>query len=128
MEQRWKNRWKNINKRRKTKNRETRKNSREQHRFEFFFKKNEQWVKQCRFVQNMSFHWKEKGVKKCQFSNRSLIFDLFNPVLNWDFDFKNQFNCILAKFKCQPWSWPAFFLWFLVLNLCILIINWSTNF
>jgi len=30
-------------------------------------------------------------------------------VLNWDFDFKNQFNCIPVKFNYQPWSWPHFF-------------------
>jgi len=26
----------------------------------------------------------------------------FNQVLNCNFIFKNQFNCISAKFKCQP--------------------------
>jgi hypothetical protein len=25
-----------------------------------------------------------------------------------NFDFKNQFNCIPAKFNRRPWSWPSF--------------------
>jgi hypothetical protein len=40
--------------------------------------------------------------KKSIFPNQSLIFYLFNQFLNWDFDFKNQFNYIPAKLKCQP--------------------------
>jgi len=45
--------------------------------------------------------FKRKWLQRRQFPNQSLICDLFNQVFNCKFDFKNQFNCILAKFKCQ---------------------------
>jgi hypothetical protein len=80
------------------------------------------------FVQNAPFHLNKNGAKKCLFPNQFSVFNLFNQVHNCNFDFKNRFNCILVKFKCQPWSWPPFSLWSLVLNICILALNWSTNF
>jgi hypothetical protein len=71
------------------------------HRFlSFFF--NEQWMKRCRFGQNASFHLKKRAAKTCQSPNQSSICDLFNQVLSCNFDFKYQFNCILAKFNPQP--------------------------
>jgi len=76
-----------------------------------------------RFV---SFKWKWRQIS--QFPNQSYIFYLFNQVLICNFDFKNRFNCIFAKIKCQPWRWPFFSFWSLVLNLCILTLNWSINF
>jgi hypothetical protein len=63
----------------------------------------------------------------CQSPNQSLIFDLINQVLNCNFDFKNQFNCIPAKFNRWPWSWPPFPTWSLVSDLCNLTLNWSIN-
>jgi hypothetical protein len=74
----------------------------------------------------VSFKWKWRQIS--QFPNQSYIFYLFNQVLICNFDFKNRFNCISAKFKCQPWRWPLFLFWSLVLNLCILTLNWSINF
>jgi hypothetical protein len=68
----------------------------------------EYWMKQLCFEQNALFHFKENDAKTCQFPNQSLIFDLFNQDFNCNFDFKNQFNCIPVKFKCQPWSWLPF--------------------
>jgi hypothetical protein len=52
----------------------------------------------------------------------------FNQVLNCNFIFKNQFNCISAKFKCQPWSWPPFSFWFFVSDICNFIPNEPSNF
>jgi hypothetical protein len=57
-----------------------------------------------------------KGGKICQSSHWSSICDLFNCVLNYNFNCKNQFNYILAKFNHWPWSWPPFPNWSLVLN------------
>jgi hypothetical protein len=42
--------------------------------------------------------------KTCQNKKQSLICDLFNQVLNCNFDFKNQFNCSPNKFNRRPWS------------------------
>jgi len=72
--------------------------------------------------------FKRKWRQKCRLPNQSLIFYLSNQVLNYNFDFKNQFNYIPAKLKWQPWSWLPFSLWYLVLNLCIFILNWTINF
>jgi hypothetical protein len=54
------------------------------------------------------FHLKEMVPKTCQHPTQSSICDLFNEVLNNNFDFKYQFNCILAKFNCRSRSWPPF--------------------
>jgi hypothetical protein len=32
----------------------------------------------------------------------AIIKSLFNQVLSCNFDFKNRFNCVLAKIGCQP--------------------------
>jgi hypothetical protein len=56
-------------------------------------------MKRRHFERNTSFHLKENGATKLLFPNQSLIFNLFNQALNWDFDFKNQFNYNPAKFK-----------------------------
>jgi len=67
----------------------------------FFF--NEQCRKRHRFRQNSSFHLKGKGDKKaCQSSHRSLICDLFNRVLNCNFDWKINAIASLPKIKQQP--------------------------
>jgi hypothetical protein len=67
----------------------------------FFF--NEQCRKRHRFRQNSSFHLKGKGDKKaCQSSHRSLICDLFNRVLNCNFDWKINAIAFLPKIKQQP--------------------------
>ena len=62
----------------------------------------------------VSFKW--KAGRMCQSSHWSSICDLFNRVLNCNFNCKNQFNYIPVKFKQRPWSWPPFSLWSLVLN------------
>jgi hypothetical protein len=54
------------------------------------------------FYQNAPFHLKEMVPKTCQYPTQSSICDLFNQVLNSNFDFKYQFNCILAKFNFRP--------------------------
>jgi hypothetical protein len=77
---------------------------------------------------NGTVSFKRKIGQTCQSSHWSLICDLFNRVLNCNFDCKNQFNCIPAKFNCQPWSWSLFSHWSLVLNLYNLTLNWSINF
>ena len=56
-----------------------------------------------------------KGGKMCQSLHWSSICDLFNCVLNYNFNCKNQFNYILAKliaglevgrlFQIDHWSW-----------------------
>ena len=56
-------------------------------------------MKQRRFDQNASFHLKENCAKIFKIPNQSSICDLFNQVLNCNFDFKNQFNCIPVKFQ-----------------------------
>jgi hypothetical protein len=61
--------------------------------------------------------FKRKWRQKSQFLNQSSICDLFNQVLNCNFHFKNQFNCILLEFKCQPWCWLLFSFWSLILDL-----------
>jgi len=53
------------------------------------------------FYQNAPFHLKEMAPKTCQHPTHSLICDLFNQVLNSNFDFKYQLNCILVKFNCR---------------------------
>ena len=71
--------------------------------FLFFFFFNEQCRKRHRFRQNSSFHLKGKGDKKaCQSSHRSLICDLFNRVLNCNFDWKINAIAFLPKIKQQP--------------------------
>jgi hypothetical protein len=69
-----------------------------QHRFASFFSKNSEWNDIVLY--KMRCFIKKKKHQKVSISK---------SVLNWDFDFKNQFNCIPVKFKCQPWSWPHFF-------------------
>jgi hypothetical protein len=64
----------------------------------------------------ISVKW--KWHQKSHFPNQSLIFYLFNQVLNCNFDFKNQFNCITVKFKCRTWCWLPFLFWSLVSDLC----------
>jgi hypothetical protein len=56
-------------------------------------------MKPRRFDQNASFHLKENCAKIFKIPNQSSICDLFNQVLNCNFDFKNQFNCIPVKFQ-----------------------------
>jgi hypothetical protein len=86
------------------------------HRFRpSFFLMNIVWngavlAKTCRFIQMKT------TPNLFQSTNQSSICDLFNRVLNWNFDFKNLFNCIPAKFNRRPWSWPPFSNWSLVSN------------
>jgi hypothetical protein len=61
-----------------------------------------QWIKRRSFIQNTPFHLKENGAKNVSKSKSSLICDLFNQILNCNFDFPNQFNCILTKFNRRP--------------------------
>jgi hypothetical protein len=78
----------------------------------FFFLK--QWIKQRSFTQNEPFCLKENDAKNMSKSKSSLICDLFNQILNCNFDFQNQFNCILTNsiadpkvgrlFQIGPWS------------------------
>jgi hypothetical protein len=90
---------------------------------------NEQCMKWRRFSQNASFHLKGKGGKNlCHSSNQSSICNLFNQVLNCNFDLTINAIASLPKIKQRPWSWPPFSLWSLVLNLCNLTLNWSINF
>jgi hypothetical protein len=51
-------------------------------------------MKRHRFEQNVLFHLNKTMSKKALFPNQSLFFNLFNKVLNCNFYFKNQFNCI----------------------------------
>jgi hypothetical protein len=56
----------------------------------------------------VSFKW--KGSKMCQSSHWSSFCDLFNCVLNCNFNCKNQFNYIAGLevgrlFQIGPWSW-----------------------
>jgi hypothetical protein len=59
-------------------------------------------------------------------NNVSLTFSLLSllitskHLISWNF--------ISVKLNCQPLSWLPFSFWSLVLNLCILTINWQTNF
>jgi len=75
----------------------------------FFF--NNEWNSVVSFI--------KKNDAKSLFLNQSLIFYLFNQILNWDFNFKNQFNCILSNsnfspevgciFYFSPWFWICVF-------------------
>jgi len=53
----------------------------------------EQWMKWHRFCQNASFHLKGNDIKIHQFPNQSSIFDLFNQVLNCNFDSIQLYPC-----------------------------------
>jgi hypothetical protein len=71
------------------------------HRFgPFYF--NEQFMKWHRFGQNTPFHLKEKAAKICQSPNQSSICNLFNQVLNCNFDLKINANVSLPKIKQRP--------------------------
>jgi hypothetical protein len=69
------------------------------------------------------------------------VFDLRLINFNWatilQIAFNCTFNCLQtfnfflfhpAKLNCQLLSWLTFLFWSLVLNLCILTLNWPTNF
>jgi hypothetical protein len=60
------------------------------------------------FAQNTLFYLNKNDDKMCWFPNQSSMFDLFSQVLNYNFHFKNQFNCIPTKFRRLPWCWPPF--------------------
>jgi hypothetical protein len=47
-------------------------------------------MKRRRFGQNTPFHLKGKGSKTRQSTNQSSICDLFNRVLNYNFDLKSM--------------------------------------
>jgi hypothetical protein len=64
---------------------------------------NEQCMKGRRFSQNASFHLKGKGGKNlCQSSNQSSICNLFNQVLNCNFDLTINAIASLPKIKQRP--------------------------
>ena len=79
----------------------------------------EQWVKWLRFDQNALFYLNGNGAKTCKFSNQSSICDLYNQVLNCNFNFKNQFNASLPNSNVSlevghlchfdPWFWICAF-------------------
>jgi hypothetical protein len=71
-------------------------------------------MKRRRFGQNAPFHLKGKGGKTCQSTNQSSICDLFNRVLNYNFDLKSMqlYPCqksnsgpiVSRLFHFGPWS------------------------
>jgi hypothetical protein len=91
----------------------------------YFFK---QCMKRRHFRQNTIFHLNENGANWCQNTNQSSICDLFNQVLNFNFDLKINPILSLPKINRWPWSWPPFPTWSLVSDLCNLTLNWAINF
>jgi len=65
----------------------------------FFFK---QCMKQCRFGQNTPFHLNAKAAKTCPFSYWSSICNVFNQVLNCNFDLKINAISSLPKSNSSP--------------------------
>ena len=63
---------------------------------------------------------------KFQFSLYS--FNYGTCTLNWYKIFLIVCNLTPVKLNYQPLSWSPFSFWSLVLNLCILTLNWTTNF
>ena len=88
-----------------------------QHRFASFFSKNSEWNDIVLY--KMRCFIKKKSIKKCQFPNQSSIEILILRI-----------NSIasLSNSNVSPEVGHIFSLWSLVLNLCILTLNSSTNF